>query len=138
MNFDKSTIEFILVVAGFVGGFVYVIAQAYNGRGQKKLDDLTEADKTIKLIRDRADALELRVKDLERSLIEEQKKIVALETEKTYIEKLNKQYLDILQNRDPELLKFMETTSRTLEIVAKGIEALLSKPTVSINNQPVK
>ena len=42
------------------------------------------------------------MKELETQGIEDQKKIAAITAEKSYIENLNKQYLDILQNRNPD------------------------------------
>lgn len=126
----------------FIVGVIYAIAQAFNGRGQKKLDNVTEAGRTIQLIKDRADALELRVDELETQGIEDQKKIAAITAEKSYIENLNKQYLEILQNRNPELEKFMKNTSLALEGLLKGIDSMLEqqkkildKPTVAITNQ---
>lgn len=110
-----ANITFILVVVGFIGGAVYVTSQAFNGRRQNRLNSITEAEGTIKLLKDRIDAQDSRIDDLEESLSQEHDKVVQLTEQIKLKDETIKSYLDILQNRDPELKNLLKDLKTAMD-----------------------
>lgn len=104
---------------------VAAIALWYNGRSQKKSDGLEDATKTIELLKQRIDAQDDRISELQRDLSEEHDKRVRLEEQIRLKDQTIKEYLDILQNRDPALAEYIKNSSKALETLVTGMTELL-------------
>lgn len=132
MSLDKSTIEIIMTSILFLGGAIYVVAQAYNGRSQKKSDDVTTASRTMELFKDRIEALELNLKaaqaeieKLKIDLRKEQDHGIALQQQINIKDETIKQLRDLLQNRDPEMKELLVD----LRVVMQDVrDELASRP----------
>ena len=133
---DQSTIEFVIIVLMFLGGAVYLVAQVFSGRGTKKSDEIAAADRTVQLVNATRMALEKQISDQNLIIIQQGKDIATLQAQLKSERELNERYLQLIQNRNPELETYMKDSLAALEEIKKGIGTLVSKPTVSINNQP--
>jgi hypothetical protein len=131
---DKSTIEFVMLIVAFLGGAVYLVAQAYNGRGTKKSDEIAAADRTVQLVNATREALEKQIASQNIIIIQQGKDIATLQAQLKSEKELNERYLQLIQNRNPELESYMKDSRDLLKNISDGIEALLEKPTVAINN----
>jgi hypothetical protein len=98
---------------------IYGISQWLSGRSNAKSADMLDAERTIKLIKERADALELKLKqqdeDNKKIQQEQNNQIIRLEERVKHLDGLNKQYVEILQDRDPELKEFMKNMSTAVD-----------------------
>jgi chromosome segregation ATPase len=104
---------------------VGAIAIAINGRKQNKSATLDDADKTIQLIKDRAEALEKRVDELRADLLAEHDKVVRLEEQIKLKDETIKMQNEILQNRDPDLKNLLRDLKTSMDKLTKGQEDFL-------------
>lgn len=122
MNIDFQSIA---TYGTFLFMGVAAIALWYNGRSEKKSAGLEDATKTIELLKQRIDAQDDRIAELQRDLGEEHDKRVRLEEQIRLKDQTIKEYLDILQNRDPALAEYIKTSSKALESLVAGVGELL-------------
>jgi hypothetical protein len=122
MNVDFQSIA---TYGTFLFMGVAAIALWYNGRSQKKSDGLEDATKTIQLLNQRIDAQDVRIAELQQALGEEHDKRVRLEEQIRLKDQTIKEYLDILQNRDPALAEYIKNSSKALESLVAGVSELL-------------
>lgn len=114
-----------------LGGVAFVVAQIQLGRGNKKSGDEADALVTIKL-KDAAIAqLTSEVARLQNEVTQAGKDIAVLRAD-------NIRLSLIVENKNPELETYMRDSMEYLKVISKGIEGILSKPTVAIHNEPRK
>jgi hypothetical protein len=106
----------------FIGS---VLIAFYTGKSQKKSATLEDFDRTIGLMRERITALEESLAETKKTAAAEHDKVIALETQLKLKDETIKQYLDILQNRDPALAEYMKSSSKALESLVAGVSELL-------------
>jgi uncharacterized protein involved in exopolysaccharide biosynthesis len=115
----------ILEVGSFLGIAAFVLAQVVNGRSARKSNDITDAERTIQLFKDRITALENRLTETVQNLAGEHDNVIRLQTQLLLKDQTIKEYLDILQNRDPALTEFIKSTSTTMNALLEGMNRLL-------------
>lgn len=110
-----------------LGGAAFVVAQIQLGRGNKRSSDEADALVTIKLKDATITQLTTEVNRLNDKVTQDGKDIAVLKNE-------NERLKAIVENRNPELEAYMRESMKHLEVIGKGIEALLAKPTVTVTN----
>ena len=118
-----------------IGGVVFAIAQWGNGRSQRKSDTETDAALTIRLVKEARDALEAKLKEQNAIIVQQGKDIAALQAQLQSKDELIERYVQLLQNRNPELEIFMKNSTKALEAILDTLKNLMAKPTVVLNNQ---
>lgn len=103
----------IAAIGIFAGGLGYIIGKFKAGTKQETSDVVSSADQLVNFWKDQAEGYKVMMAEKDKSNDE---KFQALNAEIGKIqgqllekEKQNKTYLEILQNRDPEMKMFMET-----------------------------
>jgi len=119
---NAKTITEILYVGAFVGS---VVLAFFTGKSNKKSRTLEDFDRTVQLMKERISALEVSLAETKEKAATEHDKVVALETQLKLKDETIKQYLDILQNRDPALAEYMKSSSKALESLVAGVSELL-------------
>lgn len=108
----------LLVIVG-------IIATYQNSKRSVKSQGLEDATKTIELLKQRIDEQDRRISDLRNDLLKEHEIRIRLEEQIRLKDTAIKEYLDILQNRDPALTEFIKATTKSMDVVVRGIEELL-------------
>jgi hypothetical protein len=134
---DYLSVGAILIV------IVGIIAQVIAARGQAKSEGLDDAAKTVELLEKRINAQSDRITELEKSDAEKTKDILHLQELISLKDNTIKQYLEILQNRSPDLTQFIVDQRESTRIIETSLKAILqfmkdnaNKPTVEIHNSP--
>ena len=109
-----------------VGGIFYFWGQYKKGKTDQESADDNDALITIKI----KDATIAALQDANRYLTTEKSK---LGERVAVLESDNQRLQLLLQNRNPELETYMRESMKHLEIIGKGIEALLAKPSVTVD-----
>ena len=91
-----------------VGAIGFAIGQWKNGKTKANADGLTEALATIKALRERIISLEESYKNLDDQHKKNHDEIIRLQEQLKYKDSVIKEYLGILQNRDPQLTEFIK------------------------------
>jgi hypothetical protein len=116
----------ILGIAISTGAILFGIGQYKAGKKQVKVTDVDTANATVKLFKDRADALDEELKKL-RADFESYKKEATIKEEAFKKEnaqqaEMIKTYAAILQNRNPELETFMHLLTEVAHKASKFID----------------
>lgn len=109
-----------------IGGIFYFFGQYKKGKTDQESAEDNDALITIKI----KDATIAALQDANKYLNSEKQKL----GERVAVLESDNQRLQLLvQNRNPELETYMRESMKHLEIIGKGIEALLLKSSVTIN-----
>jgi predicted RNase H-like nuclease (RuvC/YqgF family) len=90
---------------------------------------------TIRLVKEARDALEAKLKEQNAIIIEQGKDIASLQAQLKSKDELIERYVQLLQNRNPEMEIFMKNSTKALEAILETLKNLVAKPTVVLNNQ---
>lgn len=104
----------------FVG--IVAIAQWRIGRASRRVSDENDASLTIKLKDAAIDALKLELSRINTLVIQQGKDIATLQTQLASEKDLNGKYLELLQNRNPELEIFMKNVLASTEVFKEYIK----------------
>lgn len=106
----------------FIGATALVIGYAsaafFKGRNSRKKEDLDTENSLTTYLQNQVKGYQKMVDDMKKDIAEMGKEISALRATIEEKDRANKQYLEILQNRNPELEQFMKESS------ARGVEGL--------------
>lgn len=124
-----SAAALVLVIAGIV--FTYL-----NSKRSAKSQGLEDATRTIELLTQRINAQDQAIKTLQVDLTAERELRIRLDEQIKLKDKAIKEYLDILQNRDPALNEFIKATTKSMEVLMAGVQELLkSERTVTVTTK---
>ena len=111
MNLN-TMLQAVIAFGVIVAGAGYVFSQFKKGRNQQSQDDLVNQNQTFDLMRKQVDALQLLAEDNEKKIDDLSRQVGLLQIEIEKRDKIITDYLNILQNRNPELEEFMKNMSR--------------------------
>lgn len=103
----------------FIGFLVSVGVAAYSV-GQWRAGRATAAASTIKLLQDRASALETAFKDEQAITKKDHEEIIRLQEELKHSKEENARLLSIIANRNPDLEKVLNQVATYLEVLVKN------------------
>lgn len=102
----KDIIEYVLLGMGAILMVGYAFGQFKQGQTNRRKDDIDGKKGVLDLLQEQVDSLE--------TLCEkQQEEIVILRTQSEEREKKAKEYIEIFQNRNPEMLAFMKYLTET-------------------------
>jgi hypothetical protein len=132
----QANIEFAMLVVSFFGITAFGIGKLLSGFRSGKADQETEADRALRIAREANSVFERRIKELEFQAKENMKAIAQLQGELKSANETAKQYLAILQMRDPKFESYMESSMTLLKAISENLTKLSDRPAVQINNTP--
>lgn len=131
-----ATIEVILAI----GVVVFAYAQWRNGKMQGVSNEIVTAGGTIDLLQKSVSVLRGELDETNTKLLKEHDEIIRLQEQLKHKDEQLQQYLQILQNRNPELdafIKYMTQIAKdsaeymkTTSVVLKEMQAVLQKGTL--------
>lgn len=106
----RDVIEVTLAVLGGFGVFIaaagYFMGQFRQGQNNRRKDDIEGKKGVLDLLQEQVDSLE--------EMVEKHKtEIVILQTQNNEKDKKIKEYMELIQNRNPEMLAFMKFITET-------------------------
>jgi hypothetical protein len=122
-----SNLQIIIDIVLAIGGVLYAISQWNKGRDDKSTSDLTESEKTINLLKERANALEKALEESRKVQSQDHDSLIRLEESLKHAKEDNKRLTDIFQGRDPE-----QTEKITNIIIAQKEQSELLKMLVEL------
>ncbi len=110
----RDIVEILLVTMGGIAAVGYAFGQFRRGQNDRRKDDVEGKKDAFGLLQEQVDSLE--------ELCDKQKtQITVLQTQAEERERKAKEYIEIFQNRNPEMLAFMNYVTAT----AKSSEAYM-------------
>lgn len=102
----RDILEIIIVVMGGVAAIGYAFGQFRKGQLNRRMDDTEVKKNAFSLLQEQVDSLE--------DLCDKQKtQITVLQTQAEEREKKAKEYIEIFQNRNPDMVVFMKYLTET-------------------------
>lgn len=115
----SGVFTFLLASGVFLGGVGFAYEKIFKGRKEAKTDEVSSADNLITFWKERAEeyrtALEAHRTETNSKLTELTRQIGELQGQLKSEATTKKEYLAILQGRDPETKKFMEYMMKATE-----------------------
>lgn len=103
-----------------VGVVVFAFAQYRNGKAQGVSTEIATAGGTIDLLQKSVDVLRSELNSAKADLLKEHDEIIRLQESLKHKDEQIKQYLDILQNRNPEMDAFMRFMTKAATDAAES------------------
>ncbi len=132
----QANITFAMEIVAFLGVSAFVIGKLVSGFSTGKADQETESDRALRIARESNAVFERRIRELEQKDVEKTKAIAQLQAELKSTNETSKEYLAIIQMRDPRFQKYMDESMRLLEAISDNLKKLSERPAVQINNTP--
>lgn len=104
-----------LEIISALGILFFAIGQFRAGRDTAKSNELNDAKNTVQLYQSKMDLLEKEMKEMKAQQKHDGEEIIRLQEQIKHKDDQIKQYVAILQNRDPELQKVLTSINVTLE-----------------------
>lgn len=106
----RDVIELVLSIGGAIGllavGLGYAFGQFRQGQSNRRKDDVDSKKNVLDLLQEQVDSLETLCQ-------KQQEEIIILRTQSEEREKKAKEYIEIFQNRNPEMITFMKYLTET-------------------------
>lgn len=106
----RDVIELVLAIIGGLGAIIVAIGYAFGkfrqGQNNRRKDDLEQKKNVLDLLQEQVDSLEALCD-------KQQEEIVILRTQAEEREKKAKEYIEIFQNRDPQMQVFIKYLTET-------------------------
>ncbi len=121
------TTEYIQIIVGtgvIAVGLGYIGSQFWRGKSSSRKDEL-EAETTLtEYLKNQIDGFKGMVDDQNIKIVDMGKEIAGLRATIEEKDKTIQRYLEILQNRNPELEKFMSDISGTMKLIEGFMEKI--------------
>lgn len=106
----RDYIELILAVLGGIGILLaaagYGLGKYREGQNSRRKDDIENKRSSFELLQDQVDALEVMVG-------KQKEDIIILQTQNSEKDKKIKEYMELIQNRNPEMNQFIKYLTET-------------------------